>query len=91
MHILTRDEMATTPPPPKVTKEEYSQEGSMGLGHALVEQLRAEGKNPYLVPVRPGTSRVGALQLPTGGALHCRKRAWAPGTCSTLVKAWVAR
>eukprot|EP00200_Dunaliella_tertiolecta_P017376 CAMPEP_0202408768 /NCGR_PEP_ID=MMETSP1128-20130828/15516_1 /ASSEMBLY_ACC=CAM_ASM_000463 /TAXON_ID=3047 /ORGANISM="Dunaliella tertiolecta, Strain CCMP1320" /LENGTH=347 /DNA_ID=CAMNT_0049013985 /DNA_START=377 /DNA_END=1417 /DNA_ORIENTATION=- len=41
-----------------VTKEEYAREGSMRLGQAVVDQLRAQGKNPYLVPVG-GSSALG--------------------------------
>lgn len=34
-----------------VTKEEYSRIGQAALGVALVAQLRAQGLNPYLIPV----------------------------------------
>ncbi|MEW5309824.1 MAG: hypothetical protein WDW38_001678 [Sanguina aurantia] len=34
-----------------VTKEEYASAGSLELGQQLLQQLRAQGKNPYLIPV----------------------------------------
>lgn len=36
---------------PQVTKEEYASAGSLELGQQLLQQLRAQGKNPYLIPV----------------------------------------
>lgn len=40
------------------TKEEYGQYGSVALGEWLAEQLRAQGRNPYVVPVG-GSSPLG--------------------------------
>lgn len=34
-----------------VTKEEYGRIGGDGLGAILAEQLRSQGKNPYVIPV----------------------------------------
>lgn len=48
----------TPPCSTQVTKEEYATLGSAKLGAHLVEQLRAAGANPYLVPVG-GSSALG--------------------------------
>lgn len=34
-----------------VSKEEYGKYGSMALGEKLVQQLQAEGRKPFLIPV----------------------------------------
>lgn len=51
---------ATTAHPllPQVTKEEYATKGAAALGSALVQQLSAEGKRPYYIPVG-GSSALG--------------------------------
>lgn len=50
--------MCTPPLAVQITKEEYGEYGSEALGERLAEQLRAEGKNPYVVPVG-GSSPLG--------------------------------
>lgn len=35
----------------QVTKEEYSQHGSLALGQKVVQELKSQGKAPYLIPV----------------------------------------
>lgn len=43
---------------PQVTKEEYGRYGSVALGERLAQQLRAEGHNPFVIPVG-GSSSMG--------------------------------
>ncbi len=51
-----------------MTKEEYGQHGSKALGEALVRQLQAQGKRPYLIPVG-GSNALGTWgYLQVGGA-----------------------
>ena len=42
----------------QVTKEEYARLGGVALGELLAAQLRAEGRNPYVIPVG-GSSPLG--------------------------------
>lgn len=51
LNILPDTALTYNPIHLQVTKEEYARSGSMKLGEAVAEKLRAQGKNPYLVPV----------------------------------------
>lgn len=62
-----------------VTKEEYSRVGQAALGAALVGQLRAEGRNPYLIPVG------GSSPLGTWGYLQMVEEVRAQAADSGLV------
>lgn len=42
----------------QVTKEEYGRHGGVALGERLAQQLRAEGHNPFVIPVG-GSSPLG--------------------------------
>lgn len=42
----------------QVTKEEYVQHGSVALAETLATKLRAQGLNPYIIPVG-GSSALG--------------------------------
>jgi hypothetical protein len=87
-----------TPPRPgcpfwmwQVTKEEYQRHGSATLIEILAQQLRAEGRNPYLIPVGwgslPAAGGVGVLPLP---AELPPPRPAAPLACCTA-RAWFQR
>lgn len=61
-----------------MSKEEYVRHGSAALGSSLVAQLRAQGHNPYLIPVG------GSNALGTWGYLQvcevcatCTSSSWA--------------
>ncbi|GMH42497.1 hypothetical protein BSKO_10416 [Bryopsis sp. KO-2023] len=49
----------------QVTKEEYTRLGSEFLGEKLADELRADGKNPYVIPVG------GSNSLGTWGYIAC--------------------
>ena len=46
----------------QVTKEEYQKVGSKALGRQLEAQLRAEGRNPYIIAVGGSTPLGGSVK-----------------------------
>ncbi len=44
----------------KVTKEQYAKVGSKQLGKELEEQLRSQGRKPYVIPVG-GSDAIGTF------------------------------
>lgn len=53
----------------QVTKEEYQKVGSLALGRQLEAELRAQGRNPYVVAVG-GSTPLGAGPQ-RGAAIKC--------------------